>query len=168
MFVCLLVCLFVCGSALLQPARRVCVASERFSWSLLSSISFKIWGFLSTPNRLCLFQLLPLPMSVCFSRPLPLCLSVNRITTVFGEFSWIFRGAVCDVQELVRFWWWSGSRWIKVRVGVAAALAKVCALHGCSCFLPMCWRGFVLISRWNNPKNVRCSVGFSLRTLEID
>jgi len=27
---CLFVCLFVCGSALLQPARAVCVASERF------------------------------------------------------------------------------------------------------------------------------------------
>ena len=28
--VCVFVCLFVCGSALLQPARSVCVASERF------------------------------------------------------------------------------------------------------------------------------------------
>ena len=27
---CLFVCVFVCGSALLQPARSVCVASERF------------------------------------------------------------------------------------------------------------------------------------------
>ena len=28
--VCVCVCLFVCGSALLQPARSVCVTSERF------------------------------------------------------------------------------------------------------------------------------------------
>ena len=28
--VCVCVCLFVCGSALLQPARSVCVASQRF------------------------------------------------------------------------------------------------------------------------------------------
>ena len=51
--VCLSVCVFVCGSALLQPARSVCVASEYF-FILMFTLCGKLSGAVYC-YRSCLF-----------------------------------------------------------------------------------------------------------------
>ena len=53
---------------------------------------------------------------------------VARVCRHQLSFLFAWRGAVCDWQEFVSFWWWSDSLCVSVRV--TAALAVVCSLWG--------------------------------------